>query len=193
MAVGIIKESGYDLLFSPKYTFGKLDWNNKESLIDAFEDRVRGFYFRPIEELNKSKLGLGSYVICMAAIDFLALLSTGIKSSKRRFPMWLRDNIVFFRGNELADRLYKDFRCGLVHEGYIKRGGQLSYDVLHPISMEDDIIVVNPGILFKMVQNAFEDYLRKVRNDGAAFLRFSSILRSCFEKDVEVAAKRAWP
>lgn len=92
-------------------------------MIEAFEDRVNGFYLKPIEEFNKIGYGFASGIICVTTIDFLARIAIGSDKVGERLRVWLKDNIS--ANDDLANRFSKDFRNGLVHEGRIKNCGLL--------------------------------------------------------------------
>ena len=63
---------GEILYFSPNYKFWDFIWDEKENLIDAFKDRVKGFYIQPAEKLSKDKKGFAAGFLCIPTIDFLA-------------------------------------------------------------------------------------------------------------------------
>ncbi len=67
---------GEMLYFSPKYKFSDLKWDDKKTLIEAFKDRVRGFYLEPARQLNDAKKGFATGVLCVTTIDFLARIET---------------------------------------------------------------------------------------------------------------------
>lgn len=48
------------LYFSPNYKFSVLNWDDKKILIDAFKDRVKGFYIEPARKLNDEGTVFGS-------------------------------------------------------------------------------------------------------------------------------------
>lgn len=73
-------------------------------------------------------------VLCMTTIDLLANMKYADLTNKRRYVKWLHSEIPVFNDVEpgfpnqtLGELFYKDFRCGLVHEGRITRLGQFSY------------------------------------------------------------------
>ena len=176
------------LYFSPKYKFIELNWNEKEVLIKAFEDRLNGFYLKPIEEFNKFGYGFASGVICVTTIDFLARIVVKSDRVGERFRAWLKDNIPEFDDN-LANKFYEDFRNGLVHEGRIKDCGQFSYEIGELISLEDDVMIVDPKLLMERVRSAFENYMLKIREDDEVFRSFKKALKRDFQEDVELARK----
>ena len=59
------------LYFSPQYKFSDLRWDDKENLINAFRDRVRGFYLEPALKLNHEKFGFATGALCITTVDFL--------------------------------------------------------------------------------------------------------------------------
>lgn len=143
---------GEILKFSPNYKYLDLDWDKKECMINAFKDRVKGFYIQPAEKLNKDEKGFAAGVLCITTIDFLAKIDY---KERNQIKKWLKDNIDDFKkpdpdfsGNRtLADRFYDEFRDGLIHEGRIKNGGQFSYEYQVIIKLEDEAMIVNPEIL----------------------------------------------
>jgi len=183
------------LYFSPKYKFSDLRWDDKKGLIDAFKDRVKGFYLEPAQKLNEDKNGFARGVLCVTTIDFLARIATiGTDKVKERIVEWLKVNIEKFRevdpntpGQTLADRLYHEFRNGLVHEGRIKNAGQFSYDSQELVEVREGIMIVNPGRLLDAINNSFERYTDEIERKEFAFHQFRCALMRDFQKDVEYA------
>jgi hypothetical protein len=174
------------LYFSPKYKFIDLDFNDKKVLIDAFEDRVTGFYLQPAEELNRKGYGFAAGVICMAAIDFLARVATGKKEvNQEDFKNWLVAKLDGFN-YDLANKLYQDFRCGLVHEGRVKNCGVFSYKTGHMIA-DNTVLTVNPNLLLSGISKALRNYIRETRGNCRAFQVFRDALLRDFQSDVATA------
>lgn len=174
------------LHFSPKYIFGDIDFNNKEKLIDAFNDRVYGFYLNPAKLLDDNRLGFACGLMCAATIDFLARSIYPDFSSKLRTKNWLKDNIKEFNDEDLAVRFYEDFRCGLVHEGRIKNPGEFSYESNHIVATKDGIVRINPSLLLRKIEHALTEYLAMLQRDSVAFDNF----RRCLKKDFEAEVSR---
>lgn len=63
------------IYFSPSFKFKDIDWENKDQLIEAFSDRVCGFYLNPAEKLNSNKDGFATGLLCIATVDFLARIA----------------------------------------------------------------------------------------------------------------------
>ena len=178
------------LYFSPKYKFNDLDWDNKEILIKAFRDRVKGFYLEPAKILNKRRHAFGAGVLCVTTIDFLARIMINLEKVGQRIKRWLITNIPSF-DETLAQRFYEDFRNGLVHEGRIKNCGQFSYDSNKElIRIENEIMIVNPNMLLEKIIDSFKHYMNKVENNGFTFQQFRCALIRDFQKDVECAQRK---
>ena len=185
------------LLFSPKYKFSVLNWDDKKILVDAFKDRVKGFYIDPAEKLNDDENVFAAGVLCVTTIDFLARITMGSDNPGERIERWLKKCITKFNQNDpndrsrtIARRFYKEFRNGLVHEGRIKSCGQFSDNFSELIHMEDTIMVINPVLLLEAIKTSFETYMDNVENNTSLFHQFRCALIRDFGDDVEWAKRK---
>ncbi len=188
-------EVGGILYFSPKYKFSDLNWDDKEILIDAFKDRVEGFYLEPAEQLNGDKKGFAIGVLCVTTIDFLARITTGTDNVGGRIKRWLTKYIDEFGIDDpsrtLAQRFYEEFRNGLVHEGRIKNCGQFSNKYEEElIHVEGEIMVINPVLLLKKIKTSFETYICDVVKETSLFYQFKRTLIRDFGDDVDLAKRQ---
>jgi hypothetical protein len=161
------------LYFSPKYKFIDLKWDDKDNLLKAFQDRVEGFYIEPTRKLNEEKKAFAAGVLCVATIDSLARIETGLDKVGDRFEYWVKNNIEQFNrpnpdkpSQTLAYRFYDEFRNGLVHEGRIKNAGQFSHDrneLVNTVEVNgaESVMIVNPDCLLNAVATSFRDTLIK--------------------------------
>lgn len=174
------------LYFSSSHTFREIfEQENKDELIDAFNDRVDGFYLRPAKILNAEKYGFAAGLLCVAAIDLLATLSLG----RHNFTSWTCKNIDGLMGNSSAnERFYKNFRNGLVHEGRIKNGDQFSYTI-SGIDFDESqkIMLVNPTYLLEQIKSGFNRYLDTLKRDNSEFDKFNRNLKDLFEKEIRLS------
>jgi len=177
------------LHFSPNCIFGELDFDNKEKLIRCFRDRIHGFYLIPAKLLDGRKFGFGCGLLCMATIDCLARITF----PGPRIKEWLKSNIDEFKEKDFAQRFYKDFRCGLVHEGRIKNPGEFSYESNEIVTSEDGIIRINPRRLLQRLEESVEKYLADLRGNPDAFNQFKSALKKDFEEEVEKEKQHIYP
>ncbi len=181
------------LYFSPKYRYIDLDFTNPEATIAAFRDRVEGFYLSPAKHLLEHGHVFAVGVVCTAVIDLLARYSLGGRVGMR-FSRWVTQNISDFSRRDpsnpaktLADRLYEDFRCGLIHEGRIKQVGQFSLEADGIVQAEESVIVVNPELLLLALHAALAGYCRTLETDSRELQRFIGRLREDFEAEVDSA------
>jgi hypothetical protein len=173
------------LYFSPRYKFLDLKWDNKNILIDAFEDRVKGFYIEPAKKLNEDKKGFATGILCVTTIDFLARIATDTNGVRKRIVEWLETNVKEFSENDpdnqkqtLANRFYEEFRNGLVHEGRIKNAGQFSYDFEKLVNVMNGVMVVNPRCLINVIETSFKNYVDKIKKEESALRQLRCALIS---------------
>lgn len=186
------------IFFSPNYRFIDINWNNPDNLIDAFEDRINGFYFEPAESLNETFQAFSKGLICISLIDLLSKIETNSDSVGSRYEFWLKKHFSEF--NELnpdnqnqttAYRFYKEFRNSLVHECMIANAGQFSYEynkMIHFIRDENKhIMVINPEFLIISLQKAFNNYIMLIKEDESEYQSFLNFMRKNFLIDFESA------
>jgi len=183
------------LYFSPKFKFADLNWDDKNGLITAFQDRIIAFCLKPAQKLSSSGCSFAAGVICVTTVDFLARIETELTDDVgKRFEEWLKINIEQFnkpdpdnKSRILAARFYKEFRNGLVHEGRIKNAGQFSYDFQELIKVEQLVMIVNPECLLNSIETSFKRYVDKIEKDEFAFQNLKCALLRDFREDVEYA------
>jgi len=172
--------------FSPNCTFDDLKDAEIDKLIDAFIDRMKGWYFQPL----KSLLGLdtektkGDYdfislaIECML-IDALAGYFYGIErnTGKCSFIVFLIENLGFKSYKE-AEKFYEDFRCGIVHETRIKKSGFVSRKEKFPhYWIVNDKLYVNPVKLFTELKSFFIWYCDKLLEEDKENIIRKNFLR----------------
>lgn len=174
-----------EIYFSPRFKFIDIDWDDNDKLIDAFRDRVEGFYLSPAKILNEKKYGFAAGLLCVAAIDLLATIFLG----RNNFYKWTKRNIKCLSDYNISIRFYKNFRNGLVHEGRIKNGDQFSYRV-EDIIFYEDILLVNPKNLLEQIESAFYKYIKYLKTDDEMFASFKETLKQEFKREIELAYHR---
>lgn len=172
------------LYFSPNYKFEDIDLNDKELLIDAFEDRVKGFYLEPASILNAQKKAFATGILCVTLIDSLSRLHENQNNVGDRMAIWLINNIPEFN-KDLAKNFYKNFRNGLVHEGRIKNGCQFSCETNRLVHQEEEIVVINVDLLLKRIYYVFDLYITQLRNDHDKFRVLKKQIEGDFSKDLK--------
>lgn len=166
-------------------------------LIDAFRDRVYGYYLEPAKSLNSVPHGFGCGLLCAATIDLLARPEYAKYDESRKedvvkgkdYIKWLKGNIKDFAKEDYAERFYKYFRCGLVHEGRIKELGQFSYDKDGFIFVEGDVTIIHPEKLLDKIEEAFQMYMDRLEKDQTAYSQFRDRLAKDFKEEVDRAKR----
>jgi len=183
---------GEVLYFSPKFRFSELDFNDAETLIRAFSDRVDGFYLEPARRLLQAGDAFACGLMCCTSIDFLARYESVTGS---RITEWLKKNVPEFDKPDPQDsrrtvacRFEADFRNGLAHEGRIKNLGQFSLDRRTLLRFVDSAMIVNPCLLLEAIRTAFAKYCTDLQSDQSALENLISRLKSDFSQ--EIAASR---
>ena len=63
---------GDALWFSPRFRFADMNFDDKTMLIQAFRDRVDGFFLQPAGRSIAAKDAFAGGLVCCAAIEFIA-------------------------------------------------------------------------------------------------------------------------
>lgn len=185
-----------ELFFSPQDRFRDIDFDNPPSILKAFANRVVGYYLQPADLLRTNGNAFACGLVCCAAIDLLSRCSLDLKKVDERITTWLSTHIPAFssakgesRPSQKSKRFYKDFRCGLVHEGRIKRLGQFSLESGEMVHCIGRVMVINPGMLLDAIKEAVERYIAELDSDPAKRERFVSRLRDDFVEEARLAHK----
>jgi hypothetical protein len=172
---------GDALYFSPNIRFADLIPEDVPKLVNAFQDRVNGFYLAPASRLLNTGDFFAAGLICFSAVEFIATVTTNQHPTK-----WLQSNLEAFKGNEeLAGTFWNQFRHGLSHEGRIKNFGQFSTDFPDMLTHANVILIVNPGLFFEAINSAFTQYMETLDESQTAFLE-KSLLRF-FKAELDTA------
>ena len=178
------------LYFAPEIKFKDLDFDDTESIVNAFQNRINGYYLAPAVDLANHGHWFGAGVICVAAIDSLARYAYG-GGVRIRIVRWLCNNIAEFRNTDpsnsdqtLAFRFYEEFRNGLVHEGRIKNGGQFSGD-FDFINIIENVMIINSGHLVDRTSNGLDNYRERLLANNANREQFLARLIEDFKIDLQ--------
>jgi hypothetical protein len=179
------------IYFSPSYKFKDIDWSDNAKLINAFKDRVFGFYTNPVETLNSKREGFATGLLCIATIDFLArIFLDEDKEPKERIKEWISENIADFKNNSKSQQVFwKFFRNGLVHEGRIKNGGQFTYEIPGTVYLEKEVMLINPGNLLKDIKTSVVDYLKILECDKEKFKKFKDQVKDDFKEEIKLTSE----
>lgn len=174
---------GNELYFSPVFRFSDLDVGDREKLVEALRDRLMGFYLAPASRLVDTGDAFAAGLLCCAAVGFVALCA-----GDDHPEIWLCKNIGEFRGDKkLANRFWKCFRDGLVHEGRVRAFGQFSLEFPHLLNIDGPALVVNPRMLLEAIQKAFHGYFENL--DATQSARLIRRLQRYFGAEIAAAKK----
>ena len=172
---------GDNLYFAPEILFGEVDLNGS-GLPKQYRARIIGFYVYPAEECADRGQAFASGVLLVSCIDALARVRYDGYSGER-FRRFASEELRSF-SPPLADRLYEDFRNGLVHEALVKNGGQFSLDIESTVEERDGgLMLINPKQLAVEVRASVDEYTDLLNHDDAARRGLSCTLAHDFAKE----------
>jgi hypothetical protein len=184
------------IYFSPNHRMSSLNFENKEQMIDAFEDRITRYYLNPIKMLNDIKSAFSAGVIILSLVDAFARYSSKEDQSGKRIPLWLQKNIKTIsnmpnkKRDLVSESIYKDFRCGLLHESHIKNGGQFSYEIGSSAFVHNKYIIINPKAFHKELTTYFQSYIDQLRICDELYDIFIERIKKDFEKECKEFSDR---
>jgi hypothetical protein len=127
------------LWFSPRFRFVDLNFDDTTTVVEAFRDRVEGFFLQSAARSLDAKDVFAAGLICCAAIEFITTVSGKVEPST-----WLESHVAEFAGDQArAARFWGHFRDGLAHEGRVKSHsqfyGQFSLDSAQMLTGNDSL------------------------------------------------------
>lgn len=173
--------------FSPKYEFRKLR-KNPGLILDAFKDRIEGWYFKPIETLLKNPQN--DFVVvaieCML-IDALSGYRYGTKGDTDRetYARFLKESIKC--DDFTAREFYRRFRCGILHETRIKKRSYIARRRIRRIKYEGDRLFLNPVGLYKVLRKYFYEYLESLKRNKELMNNFAKRFDYLFKEEIGVS------
>jgi len=180
------------LMFSPHFRFNKIDWTDGKNIIEAFEDRIRGYYIYPTRLLNKEKQAFVSTLISASVIDCISrVFSMKENNNGKNYIKWLKNNIEAFNCNSstynksLARLFYENFRNSIVHEGRAKQGFQFDYDAEELIIEKESILILNPTLLVEAIEGTFGNNLDIIKEDNERLASLKDFLIKDFQIDID--------
>lgn len=176
------------IYYSPTVMMDALDFDDKENLLYAFQDRMENYYFLPIKQLNGLRYAFAAGILLLSLIDAFARYSTRTDDPGPRIKEWVKQNLKIGHYNEseiekIARVIYEDFRCGLLHESHIKNCGQFSYEVGNAVYLDRDFVIINPSSLFKEIESYFQQFIDDLAVNEELYGIFLDRMRKDFEEE----------
>lgn len=206
--------------FSKEVRYSQIDWANFDQIVDAFSQRILDWYVEPATELAKN----GHFAFSVMAlncllIDTLSQFVSGKEaSSASEFKKFIRERLPSVYScqlrtpiqhddgkrtaaalTDIADVLYRGYRCGILHQAHIPPYGGVdpgqphAAQVINPglvkykaTSSDCPTVLLNPLILFRDVRAAYDLYLIELKNRDAKFDQSRANFKSKFSRSFGV-------
>jgi len=180
------------LYFAPGIRFSCMDLDGPK-LPDQLGQRISGFYIKPAIACVDRGETFAAGVLLVSCIDALNRLSLDKdKVTGEDFKDFVMNNIPSCQQEPLAERLYDDVRCGLVHEARLKNGAQFSLEFDESARLTEGLLIVNPRCLAVEVQNALDGYIDILESDRGQREVLADRLKSEYEKDFIASGCAEW-
>jgi hypothetical protein len=159
------------------------DWN---SAVEILASRIRDRYFDPVDFLiaseeakpaSQRRFGFAVLAIDCLLVETLEAFIEGLEDtdgqSKKVFRRFLRARKQFgtaFTTDDLANKFYEQFRCGILHQA--ETGGDSKVWSVGPLlSLQGDAITVNRNKFHDCLKTEFQTYLSELRDPQNFTLR----------------------
>lgn len=171
------------IYFAPGILLKEINLNDKYFLIQAFKNRINGFFLSPIKSLNKMRSAYAACIIEFSMIDALARYSTTNNQTGPRIKEMLKSNLG--ANDEIAEKAYNDFRNGLLHENHIKNNGQLCYETTKSFLLDGECLILNPLKLQRALDKYLKIYITSLSTNDNLYQIFYSKIKSDFESEIQ--------
>lgn len=142
---------------------------NKEKIAEFIYNRLYSRYLNPFEYKNKEyithyKNGFSMMASFCLLIETLQCFKVGKETSdgygRQSYKDFFKefDKIECFKGEDVGEELYKNIRCGILHQGETKNGWVItrkSIDI-NPSNFQDKVI--NANEFMEKLKKSLEDY-----------------------------------
>jgi len=159
------------------------DWDAAIHILSA---RIHERYIGPIDFLitseatkpaSERRYGFTVLAVDCMLVETLGAFVEGLEDtegkSKKTFCNFLRTRKIFaveFTTDELAEKFYKQFRCGILHQA--ESGGESKVWSVGPmLRVEGNAITVNRSKFHESLKAEFQDYLSDLRDPKKIALR----------------------
>jgi hypothetical protein len=179
-------------LFSSVDEFKDLDLKNYPEILKAFDRRIEGWFFHPLEKLLADQTDniMSCASECML-VDSLAGFYYGLQRNNRpeHFISFMKDG--FDIPNFLAVPFYIRFRCGILHQTFIKERSCVTLDLEDSALFldENNVLFFNPRLFYSDLDTYFKGYVKKLQTNADCERNFRVHFKFMFENEF---AARDW-
>lgn len=164
-----------------------------EKAIEIMRGRIEARYFDPIrtlihEDVNKN--GFAAMALCCLLIETLLQFREGFpqtpdRQNRRWYTDFLRTQLGHIFNQHMANRFYKDIRCGILHSAQTKNGSCLTFGTDYTARiLGNDVMMVDVQGLYHEMDQYFRRYCNELMND------YNSDLRKNFINKMDDIAKK---
>jgi hypothetical protein len=169
---------------SPSFRHDKLENPTFEDLVDVFEDLWKKHVLVPCEMLLRFPHGdVAAMTVLSPYFEAIWIHLSGEDSDKNSKKFFVKGFSQVFKSdspglNKAAEAIYEHVRCGLAHEGALRRKvhysreGAKAFFLTYPKKPSGELnfeapvvsIILNPYRVYEGVKMHFEDYVRELRS-----------------------------
>ncbi len=173
------------------------DW---QKAIDILEARLTERFLEPVdilinaeesEDAHEKKFGFTILAIDLLLMETLQAFKEGLETTERKskqtFTNFLRDSPHFskyFTTDELREKFYKEFRCGILHQAEVQSDEARVWSVGELYKDYGSFYTVNRTKIHENLKKDFEDYIKKLRDTN------SKEERKLFKKKMDAIARK---
>jgi len=181
----------------------KLEENNEEDwqkAIDILEARLTERFLEPIDILidaekqkaaHKRKFGFTILAIDLLLMETLQAFKEGLETTERKskqtFTNFLKDSPHFskyFTTDELREKFYKEFRCGILHQAEVQSDEAMVWSIGELYEDCGSFYTVNRTKIHENIKKDFKDYIKKLRDPN------SKKERELFKQKMDAIARK---
>lgn len=149
---------------------------------EVFVRRVAEEYLRSAELLVRDYHGFAATIVLCSGIEYMARVVGDHRGDMTtRVAKWGSQYLESF--GEIAGEVHSLYRHGLVHEGRVKKGSMISFEIEEPWQRHREVFIIHPGRLFDSVKRALSRIERECTRDTTIALTVGNRVRDDIIRD----------
>lgn len=150
------------LYFDSENTADSFDKLQNDKKTDMFLKRIRESYLDIAKEIDSKedvRYGFASILLSCSAIEAMAkIFYPNEKRSSYRFNDFCLNELGIRNKIFSEMEIYDAYRCGLSHEGRVKKRFSVSYEMQNAFFSDPYLKIINPKIFREMFLEKFENH-----------------------------------
>lgn len=191
----VLMREGDNLYFAPGIRFGEVVLEGP-SLAGQYRARIDGFYLQPARMCIDQGYAFAAGLLLVSTIDFMAGFHHPAERDElperpvgAEFREFVTSQLRSFPSDQLAKRLFKEFRNGLSHEARIKNGGEFSFGLKQTVCLLGGRLCINPDYLLREVEDALARQMAELAENAAKRRHAAERLRRLFWKEFGIVRR----